>query len=121
MGNGLTQRSLSIFELLTEIAPNERAAREFLEHLRWPEERYCLHCGVIGESIARGGDREGYYRCRACRGEFTIRTASVFERSHIPLQKWVYTMYILVVARKGISARRLARELGAFSTSCTAT
>ena len=34
------------------------------------------------------------------------------ERSHIPLHKWVYTMYLLVTARKGISSLQLAKEIG---------
>ena len=68
-------------------------------------------CGIIGKSIARGGDRQGIYRCRACHAEFTVRTNSIFERSHIPLQKWLYAMYILVIARKGISSWQLSRGI----------
>jgi transposase-like protein len=36
----------------------------------------------------------------------------VFERSHVPLHKWVYAMYLLVTARKGISSMQLAKEIG---------
>jgi hypothetical protein len=34
------------------------------------------------------------------------------ERSHIPLHKWLYAMYLLVTARKGISSLQLAKEIG---------
>ena len=54
----------------------------------------------------------GYYRCRDCDAEFTVRTKSVFERSHVPLHKWVYTMYLVVTARKGISSLQLSKEIG---------
>jgi transposase-like protein len=56
----------------------------------------------------------GYYRCNACtEGEnFTVRTNTIFERSHVPLHKWVYSMYLLVTARKGISSMQLAKEIG---------
>lgn len=54
----------------------------------------------------------GYYRCRDCGEEFTVRTKSIFERSHVPLHKWVYAMYIVVTARKGISSLQLSKEVG---------
>ena len=38
-----------------------------------------------------------------CKAEFTVRTGTIFERSHVPLNKWVYAMYLVVTARKGIS------------------
>jgi transposase-like protein len=34
------------------------------------------------------------------------------ERSKIPLHKWLYSMYLLVTARKGISSMQLAKEIG---------
>jgi hypothetical protein len=36
----------------------------------------------------------------------------VFERSKVPLHKWVYAMYLVVTARKGISSMQLAKEIG---------
>ena len=36
----------------------------------------------------------------------------IFERSHVPLHKWIYAMYLLVTARKGISSMQLAKEIG---------
>jgi len=34
------------------------------------------------------------------------------ERSHIPLDKWLYTFYLLLTSRKGISSLQLAKEIG---------
>ena len=48
--------------------------------------------------------RVGFYHCNACNFDFTIRTGTIFERSKVPLHKWVYSMYLLVTARKGISS-----------------
>ena len=33
------------------------------------------------------------------------------ERSHIPLDKWIFAMYLLVTASKGISSMQLSKEL----------
>ena len=54
----------------------------------------------------------GFYRCNACKLDFTIRTGTIFERSHVPLHKWLYAMYLLVTARKGICSMQLAKEIG---------
>jgi transposase-like protein len=54
----------------------------------------------------------GFYRCLACMADFTVRTGTIFERSHVPLHKWLHTMYRLLTARKGISSLQLGKEIG---------
>jgi transposase-like protein len=54
----------------------------------------------------------GFYRCNQCKEDFTVRTGTIFERSHVPLHKWIYSMYLLVTSRKGISSMQLAKEIG---------
>ena len=54
----------------------------------------------------------GFYRCNACKTDFTVRTGTIFERSHIPLDKWIYAMYLLMTARKGVSSLQLGKEIG---------
>ncbi|MGB7548496.1 MAG: IS1595 family transposase [Terracidiphilus sp.] len=44
--------------------------------------------------------------------DFTIRTGTICERSHIPLHKWLYAMYVMVTARKNISSTQIAKEIG---------
>lgn len=46
-----------------------------------------------------------------------MRTGTIFERSHVPLHKWVYAMYLLVTARKGISSLQLSKEIGIMQKS----
>lgn len=41
-----------------------------------------------------------------------MRTGTIFERSHVPLHKWLYAIYLFVTARKGISSTQLSKELG---------
>ena len=41
-----------------------------------------------------------------------MRAGTIFERSHVPLHKWIYAMYLVVTARKGISSMQLAKEIG---------
>lgn len=102
--------TMSAFEFM-ERFPDEAAAREHLEHLRWHSHRDCPHCGVIDKSTP-DKRRPGFYRCRDCRQYFTVRTGTIFERSHIPLQKWLFAIYLLQTSRKGVSSLQLSKEIG---------
>jgi len=89
--------------------PDQEAARVYLESRLWPNGARCPVCASGERVTARKG---GYYRCNVCKEDFTVRTGTIFERSHVPLHKWVYAMYLLVTARKGISSMQLAKEIG---------
>ena len=54
----------------------------------------------------------GWYHCRQCRGKFTVRTGTLYERSHIPLHKWLLATHLLTSSKKGMSAHQLFRMLG---------
>ena len=96
---------------MLETFPNAEAVREFLENHRWGGHVRCPACGD-DRITARKGKRLGFYRCRRCKNEFTVRTGTIFERSHIPLHKWLYAIYLFVTAREGISSTQLSKELG---------
>ena len=89
--------------------PDAESARLYLESRLWPDGAVCPACKASERVTTRKG---GYYRCNACQIDFTIRTGTIFERSHVPLHKWLYAMYLLVTARKGISSLQLAKEIG---------
>lgn len=104
----MSRSTISTFKLF-ELFPDEPSARAYLESRLWPDGVRCPEC--------KGGERittrkDGYYRCNACKLDFTVRTSTIFERSHVPLHKWLYAMYLLVTARKGISSMQLAKEIG---------
>ena len=89
--------------------PNEAVAIRYIEGLRWPDEIACPLCN--GDRTSRLNESQ-YHQCKDCRKKFTVRTGTIFERSHIPLDKWLYAMYILETARKGVSSLQLSKELG---------
>jgi transposase-like protein len=104
----MSKSTISTFELFA-MFPDQESARVYLEGRLWPNGPRCPAC-ASGERITTRKD--GYYRCNACKEDFTVRTGTIFERSHVPLHKWVYAMYLLVTARKGISSMQLAKEIG---------
>lgn len=101
-------------KLTDPIFTDETAARKHLEAIRWPDGPVCPYCGTLEASKALGGESmgEGWYHCGACRKKFTVRVGSVYERSHIPLHKWVLATHLMCASKKGISAHQLHRMLG---------
>jgi transposase-like protein len=93
---------------------NADAARKHLEKLLWSAGRPCPHCGVLDESTALQGKstRPGVYWCNACQKPFSVTVGTVMERSHIPLNIWLYANHLLNSSKKGISSHQLARMLG---------
>jgi transposase-like protein len=107
---GLSAMSKSMFN-----APHFQsveAAREYLEMLRWGNERVCPHCGTVNESFAT--KKPGVYRCRVkeCRKDFSVTTKSVMESSHIKLNVWLQAFFLMASSKKGMSSHQLHRALG---------
>ena len=103
-----TKSAISTFQLFA-LFPDQESARKYFESRLWPAGPVCPVCGLGERITARKG---GYYRCNQCDEDFTVRTGTVMERSHVPLHKWLYAMYLLVTARKGISSLQLSKEIG---------
>jgi transposase-like protein len=93
---------------------DEDAAREHLEALRWPDGVSCPYCGSLEKIKQLGGKSmgPGWWYCGACNDKFTVRVGSVYERSHIPLHKWLLAFRLMASSKKGISAHQLHRTLG---------
>jgi transposase-like protein len=94
--------------------PGRGGGAQYLEETMWPHGPVCPVCGGLDRITTRKG---GYYRCNPCKEDFTIRTGTIFGRSHIPLHKWIYAMYLLMTARKGISSLQLSKEIGIAQSS----
>jgi transposase-like protein len=104
----MNKSSISTFELFQRF-PDAESARVYFEAMRWPDGATCPACGEAKRIGIRKG---GFYRCNACLNDFTIRTGTIFERSKVPLHKWIYAMYLLVTSRKGISSLQLHSQIG---------
>lgn len=94
---------------------DDHKAREYLESIRWPDgQPVCPHCKAHGGHYALKGKahRPGLWKCAACRKQFSVTVGTVFERSKIPLSKWLMAAYLMCSSKKGISAHQLHRMLG---------
>lgn len=102
-----------VCDLAQDIFQDENKAREYLEAQRWPDGPYCPHCGAVENLHRLEGlsHRPGLFQCNDCRQHFTVTVGTVFERSHVPLTKWLYACHLMSSSKKGISAHQLHRIL----------
>lgn len=103
---------------------DENAAREYLEGIHWPEGPLCPHCGSDNakrlppqkrkatKAHPGGTVRKGVVQCNDCRKQYTVTVGTVFERSKVPLNKWLLANHLLCASKKGISGHQMARMLG---------
>jgi len=101
-------------DLLNPIFTDPEAAREHLEALRWEKGRVCPHCGECENTspTASKNHKPGMYYCNSCEKTFTVTVGTLFERSHVPLNKWLLSFHLMASSKKGISAHQLHRTLG---------
>jgi transposase-like protein len=103
-----------MFDLTNPIFTDADKAREHLEAVNWPEGPFCPHCGEC-ENVHRlqgKSTRPGLIQCNSCLKNFTVTVGTVFERSKVPLNKWLLATYLLASSKKGMSAHQLHRMLG---------
>jgi len=91
--------------------PDQPACIAHLEGIRWPKQARCPHCG--SERVARKAENErvGRWNCHNCKNSFNVLSGTIFQGTHIPLQKWFLAISLMANAKKSLSSYQLARDL----------
>ncbi|HEX8266955.1 MAG TPA: IS1595 family transposase [Pyrinomonadaceae bacterium] len=110
---------MSKVDLTAKQFHDEDFAREFLESKRWKDGVVCPHCNSCDKAYklnpkadSRKAVRKGVWKCKECRKQFTVTVGTIFEKSRVPLHKWLLAMHLLCASKKGMSAHQLHRMLG---------
>lgn len=102
---------LSLLDIFTLI-PDDEAAREWFESIRWPNgERCCPRCANVNTSPVKNAKPMPHW-CTDCRKYFSVKTGTIMESSRLGLQKWALGFYIMATNIKGVSSMKLHRDLG---------
>jgi transposase-like protein len=89
-----------------ELFPSESDCIAHLEKVRWKDKPVCPYC-----RSDRATPADQRYHCNNCKTSFSVTVGTIFHRTHLPLQKWLLAISIVLNAKKGLSARQLARDL----------
>ena len=90
--------------------PDDDACLDYLMKLRHGEMLDCPKCSKHGKFHRT--KRHPAYECAWCGYEIYPMVGTLFARSHVPLQKWFYAMYMFTTTRHGVAAKELQRQLG---------
>jgi len=110
-------KSDEITQRLPLACHDETAAVEFMEHQRWHSSPACPLCGgldVYRMIDSKTGKRQANFRwrCRDCKGQYTVRKGTALEDSAIPLRHWAYAFWRAATSKKGVSALEIHRQTG---------
>ena len=105
------RKGISFVELLDRF-PTDRVAEEWFEKTRWPNGVECPRCNSSNIYTRPEEKRRNQpYRCRSCRSDFSAKTGTLMQSSHIGYRSWVVGLYLMATNLKGISSMKLHRDL----------
>ncbi len=88
--------------------PAESDCISHLEKVRWKGKPVCPYCQSERTTAA---PEEHRHHCNNCNTTFSVTVGTIFHHTHLPLQKWLLAVSIVLNAKKGLSSRQLARDL----------
>lgn len=97
---------------LTQLATKYNTREKCLEHLeqiRWGDKPCCIHCDSTRVTKRQNSIK---WHCNACNKDFTVLYGTIFENSRLPLPKWFQLIFLMLNAKKGISAKQISRDIG---------
>lgn len=102
---------MTYFEF-TKRFPTEDAAIDYIVAKKYHDGYVCPKCGCVHHNIYHQSYDHRKLYCKNCMSEFSAFSGTIFENTHLDIRMWLYAMNLVIVAKKGISACQLQRELG---------
>lgn len=101
------KKAMSFAQFLKRF-PDDKACAKYLYNVKWPEGFVCPVCGHRhGHELSR----PGRYQCVKCRHQTSLTANTVMHRTHLPLTKWFWAIYLVACDKRGISALSLAGRI----------
>jgi len=88
--------------------PSQESCIKHLETVRWSDKPTCPYCKSNRQSQLKDEQR---YHCNACNTSYSVTVGTIFHKTKIDLQRWFLAISLVLNAKKGLSARQLARDI----------
>lgn len=99
---------ISFFEF-QERFQTEDDCFQYLKKLRWSKGYLCPKCG---HHEAYFIEKRKIFQCKNCRHQTTVTVSTIFHRTHVPLRKWFWAIFLVGTDKRGCSAKRLEKLIG---------
>ena len=107
------QKFNNIISLTTYFNSNKKCKQAIIES-RWNDgDIVCPFC-CEHHCVIR---KDGNFRCKSCRKNFSCLVGTIFENTKLPLIKWFVAMYLISSHKKGISSYQLSRDINVTQTT----
>jgi|SRR5439155_14224490 len=106
------------------------ACNDFIESIRWPDGVACPGCesknvtkyhkkpgkrnrlnASTGEMEVKSVPARILYFCVACKSQFSATEGTIFNDTHLDLEKWFMAVALMVNTKMGLSALQMKRDL----------
>lgn len=87
---------------------SDKACRDYLFHLRWPEGFQCPKC----KNTQSWWMSRDLYRCTVCNYQSSITSGTIFHGTRKPLQMWFRAIWNVTSQKHGVSALGIQKILG---------
>ena len=104
------RKGISLIKAVQEFR-DEAKAEAWLVSQRWPDGIRCPYYNSDAVSPRKTPRKTPQYRCRGCRKDFTVKTATIMQDSKLPLSKWALGFYLCTTNLKDVSSMKLHRDL----------
>jgi len=98
---------MNIIEVYRQF-PTQDDCLYYLEKVRWNGKPYCPYCGSFSATPV---EKERRYHCNTCNTSFSVTVGTIFHKTKVDFQKWFLATSLILNAKKGISARQIARDI----------
>ncbi len=88
--------------------PTQDACLLHLEKVRWNGTPVCPYCKSTKTTPMKNEKR---HHCNTCNTTFSVTVGTMFHKTKLDFQKWFVAISLVLNAKKGISARQLARDI----------
>ncbi len=99
---------MNLTQLAVKYNTREKCIKQ-LEKNRWGKKPCCPRCE--SKSLTKR-KKSIMWHCNGCNKDFSVLFGTIFENSRMPLPKWFQLIFIMLNAKKGISAMQVSRDLG---------
>lgn len=89
--------------------PTQKDCIEYLEKIKWQNKPVCPYCKSTKH---HSNPQELRHFCHNCKTSYSVTIGTIFHDTRLPMQKWFLAITLILNAKKGISSRQLARDLG---------
>ena len=100
-------KPMTLIEFM-QMFPSDDACLDHLFKARFGADHECSRCGETGKW--KKLTKMPAYTCQ-CGNHVHPMVGTPFHKSHTPLQKWFYAMYLFTTTRHGVPAKELQRQL----------